>query len=279
MTSDDERSNDLAVMHGVEGRKSKAEDGRRNNRPPVAKQIQPGEIRNPDGRRGKAKSALSEFDRHYLAEAARIVSRGETGPVSSLQRLIQEEWHNALVKGDEKSRARVLAEAKDISARCAVRQESVHDWFVDCKLKYEATFATAQALKRLPPDVPHPDHVIVTSDSVEFRGPIERKARKAWEHLKCMIKVAAIMHEHARKRIQWDPSPQNLDDLKAIEKHRRMLMRKVPTGWNWQEEIYTRHDDAKIAADAIKFLKEQWDAECRTRDRVLARRKRKAIAS
>ncbi|MFZ4748843.1 MAG: hypothetical protein ACOYLK_18535 [Sphingomonas sp.] len=58
-----------------------------------------------------------------------------------------------------------------------------------------------------------------------------------------------------------------------------MLMRKVPDGWNWKERIYTVFPDAEITADILKSLKEEWDAECKARDRVLARRERKARAA
>ncbi len=254
----------------------KRSDGRRNNKTPQSGRIKPGEVRNPHGPRGKPKpeplpsaDAASRFDELFIAMASRTVSRDSQGPIDALKRLILAEWLDAL-GGDTKARARVLARAEPVFAREAAARNECINWFWTSKAHYTTLFEKARRARQLPPDVAHPDHVIIEGDKVTIVGPIERERRKHWEVLKSAIQGAAVFHDHARKRFSWDPSPENQAELKRIEKYRRRLRRAVPKGWDWKERIYTRYFDQKSADELISSVKEKFDAECEARDRISA---------
>lgn len=46
------------------------------------------------------------------------------------------------------------------------------------------------------------------------------------------------------------------EQLKQMQTHRRWLMRKVPRGWDWREEIYCRDSSLSFAKDTVTRLKE-----------------------
>jgi hypothetical protein len=235
-------------------------DGRRNNKPPEAGQIKPKEVRNPHGRRGKPKpSAMSDFDKSYLAAASRIVYSDANGPVDALNRLIQEEVHRAL-KGDERARERVLQKCAAILASQAATNREALEWAITCKCQYSQDFAFARRTQQLPPDVFHPDHVLIEDDQIRIIGPIDEECREQWEWLKARIKVTAYCHARARAKAKADPSPENLEYLSNTEVHRRQLMRCVPKGWNWREDIYCRHSQTAFVNEVICRFKEIDDA-------------------
>jgi hypothetical protein len=274
------RPTDLPPGPGGSRKRATAGDGRRNNRTPEHGKIRLGEVRNPDGRRGKAKAAVrNPVEDAWLAEAYRVIGHDRDGPVHAYLRLIQEDIHDALVNKNEKARVRVLAQFEDVLAADAVVQREAREWLIDMKATMSDAFRRAELRKLMPPDAMHPDHVIIGRDGVHYTGPMDILKRERWELLKSVIRIAQVLHAHARRRVEWDPSPKNMEDLAAIEQHRRKYMRKVPKGWNWRERIYTRWPDRKITDEIMEKLEEKFDAECRARDRLLARRKRKAFAT
>jgi hypothetical protein len=62
------------------------------------------------------------------------------------------------------------------------------------------------------------------------------------------------LHARARKRFNADSSEDNRQELKRIEAHRRSLMRDVPKGWNWRENIYCRYSRTKFVEETIAKL-------------------------
>jgi len=219
---------------------SKFPDGRRHNRPPEHGKILPGEVRNPFGRRGRPRDpAPNSIDFIYLKEAARVVSRDEDGPVSAARRLVQEEFLDALLKGDQTARSRVLEQLSHSSDRVEQQRDEIHSWVVARKAQLEDEFHLARKCGRPPPDVlPHPFHVRIGGDRIVILGPESRAAREAWEMLKALITATACIHDLARREYRQNPSQDVLKYLKAVEAERRQLMRMVPAGWNWREEIW-----------------------------------------
>lgn len=233
--------------------KQKCTDGRRNNRPPDHSKIQKHEVRNPHGRRGKPDN-LTQIEDFYLEEARRVVSHDENGEVSAARRLVQEEYAEALIQRDAKARTRVLE--KIAAAEAAKRKElnEFHEWVLTCQAKYHELFRQAEMTGSAPPDVAHPAHIELTADGVILKGPIERREREAWEELKGFIKIAAWLHSRAREKWKADPSPQTAKELKLLEAYRRSLMRHVPKGWNWRENIYCRYSRTKFVENSIAEL-------------------------
>ena len=232
-------------------------DGRRKNRPPVETQIGPGEVRNPHGAGGKPKpNPPSSIESIYLSEAERIVSRDENGDVNAGRRLVQDEYHDALVQRDQKVRARLLRELAVARAKEDQQWAEFEDWFRNCKADYKDDFDLAERMGRQPPDVLHPDHVDLVDRCLIFTGPIERRQRLAWEELKFGIKLAAQLHRRARAAVREDPSDDNRQFLHEIEVSRRRLMRRVPKGWNWREDIYCRDPQRKVRQEILAEMKD-----------------------
>lgn len=235
--------------------KSKDGDGRRGNRPPDNHKIRPGEIRNPNGRRGKSGIlSTSGIDQFMLDEARRIVSRDEHGEVSAAKRLVQEEYVAALREKDPKARARLLKSLSSIEAAMEKQLLENLEWLFTCLAKYEELFRVAQVRRFTPPDILHPSHVHYRNGAIVLTGPADGAARKGWEHLKGYIKVCAWLHAQARQDWKQAPTTENLAELKRLEAHRRRLMRQVPNGWNWREEIYCRYSRADFVKETIASL-------------------------
>lgn len=233
-------------------------DGRKHNVPPEHGKIKPKEIRNKWGRAGKPKpQPISSMDELIWEEACRIVSHDSNGPVNAKKRLVQEEFHCALKHSDSTARVRLLAKLGEVSERRDQRRVDNHGFFVEGKFMLGEQFDIAQKLGQPAPDIlPHPDHVEITGDHVYFHGPTDRRGRAAWETRKTAIRIAACLHQIARDEFRRTGSLEVLSDLKAIEKHRRWLMRSVPKGWNRQEEIYCRDSSLAFAKETERRLKE-----------------------
>lgn len=125
-------------------------DGRRNNQPPIERQIQPGEVRNPNGRRGKKARAGSanSIDRMYLEESRRTVSHDEHGLVAAVRRLIREEFHDGLAGRDKPTRARLLKQLSTSFDRAEQEQAEYYNWVCGRKLDIQDEFYLAKKKRR-----------------------------------------------------------------------------------------------------------------------------------
>lgn len=236
-------------------RKDGKPDGRRNNRTPDHGKIAPGEVRNPNGAGGKAdKIGPTPLQQHVIAMAARVVSQDGRGPATMAERLVQEELHAALV--DKNQRARESSLKRIVASELAQLQQERQalEWFFAVKEKYNHLFWIAEKRSEAPPDVEHPDHFNIDNGELVQTGPIGLADRKKWEHIKQLVTLSAWEHQRARRRVQADPSAENVAALKEVEKKRRRYMRVVPRGWNWREEIYSRHSGTKFVLETIAKL-------------------------
>lgn len=232
-------------------------DGRRNNRPPVAGQIARGEIRNPYGAAGKPKpEPPTSIESIYISESERIVSRDENGDVNAGRRLVQDEFHDALVQRDPKVRDRLLRQLAAARAKEGQQWAEFEAWFLARKADYKDEFYLAEVTGREPPDVAHPDHVSLIDRRLVLTGPLERRERQAWERLKGDIKLAAWFHARARANFQLDPREETWTTLELVKIYRRRLMRRVPKGWNWREEIYCCGSQTKRVQECIAEMEE-----------------------
>jgi hypothetical protein len=239
--------------------KSNSSDGRRGNRPPEKHKIKPGEVRNPDGRRGKSGGdILSRVDEYILKEALRIVSTDESGDVNAAKRLVQEEFAAALLEKDPKARGRLITKLSHLQAKADRNLREFTEWYLTCKVQYEELFHTARKSRTVPPDVGHPDHVDLINGNLVFTGPADRRSREEWEHLKAAIKIAACLHERCRQNFKLSATEKNRTELKVAESHRRRLMRRVPKGWNWREDIYCRYSQAAFVKETISKIEEHF---------------------
>lgn len=236
---------------------SGGKDGRGGNRPPEHGRIKPKEVRNPWGRAGKPKTQPPTSMDELLWELARqVVAHDKDGPVEAVKRLIQDDFHDALVLRDPKVRARLTADLRDAAARLGHQRREHSAWALEAKAHMIEQFELAEQLGRPAPDAIHPDHVELSEAGILFKGPIEKRARAVWEWLKAMIRVTACLHDLARREYRRTKSRAVHADLKEIEKHRRRLMRKVPKGWEWEEEIYCRDSKLQFAKDIVRRLRE-----------------------
>jgi len=233
-------------------------DGRRNNRTPVHGRIKPGEVRSPNGRRGKANHQLpTTMDEILWEESKRVVSHDSNGPVTAQRRLYQDEFFDAFNERDPAIRARLITTLQETSVRIEQEWGAILAQALDRQRELREEFHLARKMRRSPPDVlPHPEHVQLSGSSASINGPECRASRESWEWLKALIKVAACLHDLARKAYSMNPSPEVLQDLEAYAAHRRKLMRQVPKGWNWRENIWTRDSKAELAAEAISSIME-----------------------
>lgn len=239
-------------------RKSRGSDGRRNNVPPDHGKIRLNEVRNPWGAGGKPKiDPPTSMDDLFWEEAGRLVSHDSNGPVDARKRLVQEEFLAALKDGDSTVRARLLSQLHDVSKRIEHQKNEIHCFFIEGKVRLGEEFDLAQKLGQPAPDIlPHPDHVEIRGGQVHFNGPTDRRGREAWEMIKAAIRVAACLHDIARTEFRRTGCSLAKEKLRLIEKHRRWLMRSVPRGWNWKEEIYCRDSLLAFAKETVTRLKE-----------------------
>jgi hypothetical protein len=232
-------------------------DGRASNRPPAHNQIKPGEIRNPYGRAGKPRNVEPfSVDELVLKEAGRIVSREGDESIDVTRRLIQEEHRDALVNKNAAVRARCLDRISAASERVERHDQETLAWIIERQGELREAFHAAKRYRREPPDVAHPDHVRITGNDVSFHGPIDKPSRENWELIKAAIRVAACSHEIVRNEFRKNPSAQVREHLRKVEAQRRKLMRAVPNGWNWREDIYCRDSQFEFTTDLIQRLKE-----------------------
>jgi hypothetical protein len=204
------------------------------------------------------------MDELLWLEAARVVSHGETGPVDIKRRLIQEEILAAL--GPDESvgprvrhtvRARLLTRLHETGVRIERQQEEIVSFFIEAQAYLREKFWFAELAGQPAPDVlPHPEHMEIRDGRVLFIGPTDRAGRKAWATIKCDIRVAACHHDIVRAEFRRTGSARALGELRRAEKYRRELMRVVPAGWNWREEIYCRDSQLAIAKALVTRMRE-----------------------
>jgi hypothetical protein len=170
--------------------------------------------------------------------------------------LVQEEFHDALIKRDIGARVRTIAQIAQASAKVDKERDEIIGWVLCRKAELIEEFEAARRCGREPPDViPHPEHLHVVDDRLVFTGPTDRPSRRQWEHLKAIVQVAAAFHKDARERFRSDPTEESAAELKAMEKHRRWVMRNVPRGWDWREEIYCRDSQSSLVAETLSMLR------------------------
>ena len=233
-------------------------DRRKHNKPPEQGKIVAGEIRNQWGRAGKPRSQPPNMmDELFWHEANRIVSHDDDGPVDAKKRLVQEEFAAALRDRDSSARTRLLAQLSASGARIDRERREFNEFVLESKALLDRQFYLARKCGKMPPEVlPHPDHVKIVGGRLHIHGPTDRSGRSTWESIKAAIQVTACLHEIIRNEYQHTGRPAIFVELKSIEKHRRWLMRAVPKGWNWREEIFCRDSKLDLVKDIIRTLKE-----------------------
>lgn len=245
-------------MRSFKGGSSGGSDGRRNNKPPDHSKIKKGEVRNKWGRAGKPSPQLpTTMDELLWSEACRIVSYDGDQPVDAKRRLFQEEFKDAFVKGDKAVRDRLIDRVTETGVRIERQRQEILNFFYEGKALLIEQFHFAWKIRQPAPDVvPHPHHVAIENGQVHFFGPATRAEREPSEDLKAAIAIAACFHDIIRTEYRRTSSPVVLGELRAIEKHRRKLMRLVPRGWNWREEIYCRSSSLEFTKSTVSSLKE-----------------------
>jgi hypothetical protein len=168
---------------------------------------------------------------------------------------VQEDFHDALVRGDKGARTRLLDRLAHATEKDARANAVALQWIFERKHLIEEEFYQARRAGFAPPDIlPHPTHVRIDSTCVSILGPYERDQRVEWELLKAQIRVAAHIQLQAQRKHKACPAEQTARRLALATKERRRLMRKVPPGWNWREIIWCRNSCAAEAQEIIDLL-------------------------
>jgi hypothetical protein len=216
-------------------------------KPPKEHQWRKGESGNPRGRprrntpKGSAPHVFNEFIFHAHAELSRSITINENGlrsEVSAEQAVIRSVIHKAL-KGDPRAQKLALELSKHIRQErttCAAEM-------VQLVSKYHLEWLGREAEARqqgLPVPLPRPEHFSYSLErgELEITGPTKPAQELAWNSLKEALKVNEMCIDDARETLLRDPSSQWASRLLSrLNRNRLKLLRKVPPGWDWREEL------------------------------------------
>lgn len=214
-----------------------AKNGRRGGSPPIEYQFQPGTSGCPNGRRGNKGPALATgYDSRVLSALDRLVPLPDGSEVSLLERMLERDALEA-ANGNDKSVARMTREYARASANMAELISECLAFHVEVS----EAFAQAEADGVPPPDfTPHPAHVVITDEGVQFIGPLTREDRAKWEFIKHQMRFFSDGVAAVRRLQKERPSPELLRVLRFARAQLESWRRKIPQGWNWKEQIYTR---------------------------------------
>lgn len=204
--------------------------------------IKKNEVRNPYGRAGKPAPSNFDMTCAVIEELSRVVNAG--GNQVKLGARIAQDLTFSAATGDWKKQSalfRLIQNSEARSDRLKKEREESLEWYFKRSHALELEFADARR-KGLPaPDIiPHPCHVILQGDNILVIGPTSPDERAWWEALKyCIADVADRMSE-TRALLVVNPFDQEARGyLETLKRVRRKLMRQVPPGWNWREQIYS----------------------------------------
>lgn len=216
-------------------------------RPPVGTRFPKGVSGNPNGRPRKKKavadaSSPTAFNLLFVEEMTRDVPQASGEPMSLVRRLVRQQGLEAAKIGGA-TIAPVLKQTKESLKALSEERYSLFEAAVKYKQQFDPIFLQyRRSGEKEPPDiVPHPDHVCIISSDVSINGPIDRKGRRLWKFIKHAIRNTVHEIERLKAELRNSPEDPQLQKALAFEnKIRRALMRKVPKGWNWREQIWTR---------------------------------------
>lgn len=223
--------------------------------PPIEHQIKKGERRNPNGRRGKDRSAPNEKEDLSLAsiireEMTRRVPQKDGTEIEMHRRVIQAAALKA-ANGNLTAARMMISELRRLEEREARAQNELVRLAWQYRYEGLEIFADQKRRRLEPPDiVPHPSHVVIEGDVVSINGPIDHEGQVVWERIKRLVVVQtenlALAREHAR---QYPGEEWAEKSLQSTLRLRRKAMRLVPKGWNWREDIWNR---ASVADDRAR---------------------------
>lgn len=230
-------------------------------KPPKEHQIKPGERRNPNGRPRKARAAKAndklDLEQIVVEEMGRLVPQSDGTQIELARRIVQDVALKA-AKGSLQAARLSLAELRRAQQRERDEQTDLLKVAVEYKFSRSEQFAYYRRMGWEPPDVlPHPAHVIIENGEVRFAGPIDPDDRAWWERLKHIIKIFTADLATARQHVREFPGEEWAEEsLKSAERFRRQVMRLVPKGWNWREEIWTRDSETPEKREAARLMRE-----------------------
>jgi hypothetical protein len=91
-----------------------------------------------------------------------------------------------------------------------------------------------------PKQLPHPDHVHICRETcmIKFTGPDDAELKAYWDKMKQSLRFMDRRLKEARVEAEGSPRSKNkAETLKSLEEVFRKLVKQVPKGWNWREEI------------------------------------------
>lgn len=153
--------------------------------------------------------------------------------------MVQQKLADAPNGDDRAARWLLELDMRDDASRAAFDM-SVLEWFIPRKTVLLDEFDRAERRGEPPPDcVPHPAQIAFIDGQFIFTGPTDARGRASWELLKYKIRSLADASVTLRQRQRDEPADAATIELLAdVSKKRRALMRLVPKGWNWREDIY-----------------------------------------
>jgi hypothetical protein len=201
--------------------------------------------RKPDRGRGSAAAAHpNPLDEAYSEELSRTVPGFGGAEVPFYRRVVQTQIGRA-ADGKDPQAERHILDRLDLafSRTLEIQRAQALDiaWVMARHSEIADEFYYAQKRGMEPPDIiPHPAHVHINDMSVEILGPTSLEGREIWEFLKLAVKARTGDVQSYRALVRADPDDDEAREwLRFSQSYRRQLMRFVPKGWDWREDIFS----------------------------------------
>jgi hypothetical protein len=217
-------------------------------KPPRKHQFRAGVSGNPSGRpRGSrnqvVRKSLNPFLDAFLRETDRVVNLREgdgTIELSVFEASVRKLGLKA-IQGDHRA-LKLMIEQRRLADEA--RFEELTDQIQTVE-RYKAEWGPKfQRAKELglpePKQLPHPDHVHICRETcmIKFTGPDDAELKAYWDKMKQSLRFMDRRLKEARVEAEGSPRSKNkAETLKSLEEVFRKLVKQVPKGWNWREEI------------------------------------------
>lgn len=217
-------------------------------KPPRKHQFQAGVSGNPSGRpRGSknkiARKALNPFLDIFLRESERLVTLRDgdaTIQLSVFEATVRKLGVKA-IQGDHRA-LKLMIEQRRLADEARFEELTSHIQSVErYKAEWGPIFERAkESGLPEPKQLPHPDHVHICRETcmIKFTGPDDAELKKYWDHLKQGLRSMERGLNEARDEAARSPSIRsNVRIVKIFEDGIRKMLKQVPEGWDWREEI------------------------------------------
>ena len=215
-------------------------------KPPKEGQFKKGRSGNPRGRPPKARSLVLAQDpiaEMILKEAARLIPVKQDG--QTIQMPTSQVLARSILLNGAKGTMRQQKLAYELiqNAEAAARKTTQEHF--DTYQMYQETWPSRfeEALRRGDPEpnkLPHPSqlHLKLESNRLDIRGPVHPEGKVWWERHKIALRWIEAEIRNASDAHGHDYSKEHTNErLRLLSQFQKRLLKQVPPGWNWREEL------------------------------------------